>query len=144
MTVLALGASRMPHDVVHITAPAAALVAMLGSTLPDWIDQKVFGFRKHRTVSHYIPAHLLVMYLFYTESVWESIVTWDVRAYVFWYVFGSLMHVLGDMVCGPIPFLNPFTKHYLLPKMFRVGSSGEWAFVATYSAIMASLTLVRR
>lgn len=98
----------------------AAVVALLSTTMPDWIEipfyrggQRVGSLITHRTLTHWPPLWLgLIAWGVYDGTVLGAIAIGS--------AVGSLVHILGD---AP----NPMGIPWVLPhKRLRIGEKGLW------------------
>lgn len=115
----------MSHDLV-----STGLV-MAGSIFPDWIEGRptIFNYRSwqknHRGISHWLLMYfvifaILAVYGEYQNSPWSQ--------YAIFFVFGAILHVLEDAICGKVPFIC--LKHKMGIKLFYVGTIQEYAISA--------------
>jgi inner membrane protein len=135
-----------------------AVISGIGAIFPDWIEGKDYESerwrRKHRTFSHYLFGWLLVLglililgYLRFKGFPWEvkgswlfeiglrvskEVWVWLLMFYIgFYFVLGSILHVLEDALTGKVPFLNPWRRSFGV-RLFSVGSLSERVFVIVF------------
>lgn len=117
--------------------------AMLGSTFPDRIEGPLWRFW-HRSYSHWFVFYLVAMAILWTPDalsfngvkLWQNGMAPMIRSFLFWFFFGALLHIPEDAICGPVPVLYPTKRKTVLPRLFQVGSVGEFAFVIAYCAVL--------
>ena len=105
----------------------SAALAMAGSVFPDWIEGRptLFNYsswrKNHRGVSHFFLLYFLAFLLLaFIKTISYSILL----QYVIYFVFGAILHVLEDALCGKVPLLKLNKKTGL--KLFTVGSVREY------------------
>lgn len=129
----------------------ATFAALSGSIFPDKLD---IGLSlKHRGVSHWWPIYLLplpLVYFFwisqylllpfpdYLNLVLHYPTSVTIRLlsgnWAFWFLIGSLLHILEDAFTGYIPLRTP-KDWFNIYRPFYTGSPQETHFVIVYSLI---------
>lgn len=121
--------------------------SIIGAVIPDRVEgsppqesKKYWKWRKnHRTWSHYPPLYILLIIgvKFVSEYLQEPRLELILNL-VIYALFGALLHIIEDGICGKVPIFTPRRKHGI--KLFKVGSWQEYVF----SAIIISLCLIYR
>ena len=114
-----------------------SIAATCGSVFPDWIEGPIWKYW-HRKYSHWIVFYLPFMAAFYAVRNYNIIFT-----FLFWLFVGMGLHIVEDSVCGPIPVWSPTKKKKVLPRLFYVGTTGEYLFVSGYCLIAIVLFFVK-
>jgi inner membrane protein len=147
--------------------PLTAIVAASGSILPDSIEgfpndsNRAAWQRRHRKRSHFFPFYLLPALFLYSYSTAHNflpITVSNLSDYIshivsnlnlqtclpiFTYylsilLFGALLHILEDALCGKVPLFNP-NRQSIGIKLFYVGSSKEYVLVTLTSLFLILL-----
>jgi len=127
----------------------AAGSAMLGSTFPDRIEGPLWQFW-HRSYSHWFVLYVAVLAFLWTPEMLSvngahllpGGIGQTTRAFFFWFFVGALLHIPEDAVCGNVPVLYPTKRVAVLPRLFKVGSVGEFLFVIGYCAVLYLITRI--
>lgn len=123
----------------------AAVLGALGSIVPDRIEGPLWR-HWHRTYSHWFLLYLPVVVLCYPyRGVFlDGPFRWHMGAILFWVFLGALLHIPEDAICGKIPVWSPKKKMTVFPRLFYVGSFGEYVFVVCYCIGLVFLKMVVR
>lgn len=118
-------------------SPSAVPVAALGATAPDWLEWvlKFAGHRvKHRTVTHYLAAWLLLAAF--------GAFFWDFRGWITWFAIGGASHWFCDALTIQGVPIGPWSDRrvHLFGGRIRTGSPAEFVIVAIAVALAAVLT----
>lgn len=138
-------------------SPLAALCGVLGSTLPDSLEYKLWGRnrnRHHRKLTHWFAPWLALSLFCLWRGRWAAPrftalfdgaradqALWGCVGLCF---LGCVLHILEDALCGKVPILVPWRRGFGLrlftmsPKAGRI-SRGERAFIlfATLASLAA-------
>ena len=110
----------------------ATFAALSGSIFPDKLD---IGLSlKHRGISQYLLlpfSDYLNLVLHYPTSVTIQLLSGN---WAFWFLIGSLLHILEDAFTGYIPLRTP-KDLFNIYRPFYTGSPQETHFVIVYSLI---------
>ena len=135
--------------IVYAATDDALFVAssIIGAVIPDRVEgsppqesKKYWQWRKnHRTWSHYPPLYiLLIIGVKFASEYFQEPRLELILNLVIYALFGALLHIIEDGICGKVPIFTPRRKHGI--KLFKVGSWQEYFF----SAIIISLCLIYR
>lgn len=127
----------------------ASICASIGSTFPDQVEGANWQIG-HRTFSHWFIMYLPFLYwtyskdIFHMDFVFQNITGKELLMMMgFWYLIGCIFHILEDAVCGRVPFLWPTKRMRILPRLFYVGTTGEYIFVFLYCVGMIVFNVSR-
>ncbi len=129
------------HRVVAFAAVAAgthgdwlaAAFAAAGSVLPDWLEFRLLPTASlrakfHRTWTHWLLGYVLAWWaLGQVEMPGQWTMAVDMLR---WVIIGCAAHVLADAPCGSVAALLPWRRMRICPRLFTVGSAGEYVVVA--------------
>lgn len=137
----------------------ATFAAIRGSTFPDNLELKLP--MKHRGASHWFPCYLLPMLILavcykdfpltlFTNDLIAIVATPDpsifipaiLRSLLFWFLAGSLFHILEDTLTGYVPILSPSDQRQWWHP-FYTGSLKEDFFVLVYTLGLGGLLILR-
>ena len=135
--------------IVYAASDNALFVAssIVGAVLPDRVEgdppkesTAYWKWRKnHRTWSHYPPLYILLILLSqFAAEYFQNPQLELVMNLITYAMFGALLHIIEDSICGKVPVFTPRRKHGL--KLFKVGSWQEY-FAA---ALIVSACLLYR
>lgn len=117
--------------------PMAVPAAALGATAPDWFEW-ILAFAgkkvKHRTVTHYLAAWLLL-------AAFAALV-WDWRGWLFWFAIGGATHWMCDALTiqgAPVGWWSDRRVH-LFGGRVRTGSAAEYLITGGFVLAAAMLT----
>jgi inner membrane protein len=145
----------MNHRIVTFSAtfavtgdPAGAIISSLTSVLPDWIEGRELRREIHRKISHsvvlYSSVFLFLLFfkghscrVYHLNQVFHDVNCLLLSAGIYT-LFGALLHILEDAVCGGVPL---FFSGRVGLRLFRVGSAGEYVFSFFVSFILVVLGL---
>ncbi|BEU86799.1 hypothetical protein TAMA11512_02630 [Selenomonas sp. TAMA-11512] len=110
-------------------------VSMAGAVLPDWLEGKPGEGRsymkwrsRHRGWSHWalLYVFLYIVLTSYAETGGAGGVPGELDIFLLlrFFLFGALLHIAEDALCGKVPLLRPQDKVGL--RLFRVGSVREY------------------
>lgn len=138
-----------------------AVAAMQGSIWPDAVERIIPGL-SHRGLSHWFPVYVVPLFLLahhlpaYSERIYPTLLHISTAVFsghlpwinllegvLFWLLFGALMHIPEDSICGGIPIISPHQRFSLI-RLFYVGSFMESVFTIAYMVIVLSLSCVYR
>lgn len=111
----------------------AASFAAAASVLPDWLEFRLLPTASlrakfHRTWSHWLLGYALAWWALGQVTVPQP---WDMAVDMLrWMVVGCTAHVLSDAPCGSVAALLPWRRMRICPRLFTVGSVGEYVVVA--------------
>ena len=117
-------------------APPLVPIGILGGTAPDWMEIVADRLKrpvKHRTVTHYLAAWVLVICF--------SVFVWDFYNLIFWFGIGGLSHVIADSLTVqgvPLGWWSD-RRFHLFGGRIRTGQSSELFVVAAVA--IAGLTI---
>ena len=128
----------------------ASVCASLGSTFPDRVEGPNWE-SGHRTYSHWFVLYLPLLFWAYSDYMLqldEMFGTITGKEFLigafFWYGIGCICHILEDAICGRVPFYLPTKKVRLFPRLFYVGTSGEYTFVFLYCLALILFNIFKK
>jgi len=125
--------------IVYAVSDNALFVAssIVGAVLPDKVEgsppqesRAYWKWRKnHRTWSHYPPLYIaLILAAQFAINYFQNPHVELILNLVTYALFGALLHIIEDAICGKVPVFTPHRKHGI--KLFKVGSWQEYFFAA--------------
>ena len=117
----------LSHDLI------STAFVMAGSVFPDWIEGRPNSFnyqvwrKNHRGTSHWL---LLYFILFCGIATYYEYCGSSYIVYALYIVFGAILHILQDAICGKVPFYS--LKKKIGIKLFTVGSFREYCLSAVF------------
>ena len=127
----------LSHDLI------STAFVMAGSIFPDWIEGRPNFFnyqtwrKNHRGISHLLLIYFMLFcgiaaYYKYRESTYSM--------YALYVVFGAILHILQDSICGKVPFYS--VKKKIGIQLFTVGSFQEYCLSAVF-VLFASVCILK-
>lgn len=125
--------------IVYAATDDALFVAssIVGAVLPDRVEgsppkesRAYWKWRKnHRTWSHYPPLYIaLILLVQFAKNYFQNPHLELILSLVTYALFGAILHIIEDAICGKVPIFTPSRKHGI--KLFKVGSWQEYFFAA--------------
>lgn len=125
--------------IVYAASDNALFVAssIVGAVLPDKVEgsppqesRAYWKWRKnHRTWSHYPPLYIaLILAAHFATEYFQNPHVELILNLIIYALFGALLHIIEDAICGKVPVFTPRRKHGI--KLFKVGSWQEYFFAA--------------
>lgn len=121
-----------------IVSPEHAIIAVIGSTAPDWLEtvaNKFFNAKwKHRQETHYL--------VFWIATTLFFGLVWDINGILTAFCYGALTHILADsLTVYGVPFSpNSPNRFHLFGGRLRTGDSQEYIF--SFTVLIISFVMI--
>lgn len=133
-----------------LTGYIAAILSIIGSTAPDWMEIRVKsgeGCRtliKHRTITHWLPIWIGLFIFSYFYITKEYNFNFYINEYIIeallGFSIGGLLHLLTDLPNPQgIPILTPFSSNRFSLKLWK---SGKYELLITNFFLILSLIYI--